>query len=736
MRIVIVILLLFLLSACGSKPSATPSATSGTPGTPQPAQTATASETPTLANSPSVYDQLDTAAANRGLTRTVRALSATPKPSATASPTATPTLNLPLRPARAVTPDPLAIDAQRAGQLEVLYTYGDGDVRALAWSQDGRYLAAATTLGVELYDAASFELVRRLETEAAVKGMAFRPEGQYLALALGDQIEIWDINLGQRVRAMAGFGDWSVELIYGKEDRLAGSGHTGYDENGNPILAVRFWNAASGQVIDEEQWLAEPYYLEAGWLLYDLDPATNTLVYRGKEGITLRNLSTGEIQVVDFIGYAGELVFSPDGKNIVYEENWLNSEPGLFSYPPGTGLMKTNPNLDCGELLRSAEWIVCIDGLQLNYLDPQTLDVSLSITLPASDPIGLNAVDAAGRLAWVEQGNLVVLDQEAGGRRVVRRIARDGVAQTSVGMLDLGGRFRPVAASANLSGDLRVRDLESGTILAEIAGRGERIMSIVFSPDLSSLAWLDETNTVTWWDLISGQALFAKKLNGTSLVLTFSPDNRQLFLVAHSANYIPQIFELDLTHSIVRLIDESAGYFMVYDNNNYKPFLTNELDETYNWGWAIQDGSEEVVLTNLDDGERILLPFRSPGGDAWDWYEPGAAAMRADGRYLAVGFSNGYIVVWDIPTRQVVQIFGGHERRGGDGWAGAIVSLQYAPGTNLLVSSGYDATTRLWNASNGMELRRLKTCCSAGFTPDGKYLVTAGAGVMRVWGIK
>lgn len=55
--------------------------------------------------------------------------------------------------------------------------------------------------------------------------------------------------------------------------------------------------------------------------------------------------------------------------------------------------------------------------------------------------------------------------------------------------------------------------------------------------------------------------------------------------------------------------------------------------------------------------------------------------------------------------------------------------------SNLLASVGWDGTTRLWSVKTCNQLRVLNVCCSASFTPDGRYLVTAGDGVMRVWGI-
>ena len=112
-----------------------------------------------------------------------------------------------------------------------------------------------------------------------------------------------------------------------------------------------------------------------------------------------------------------------------------------------------------------------------------------------------------------------------------------------------------------------------------------------------------------------------------------------------------------------------------------------------------------------------------------------AAALGAGGKYLAAASGFGDIYIFDTGTQQVINVLSGHEQAGTDGWSGAVQSLAFSPQSNLLVSVGYDDTIRLWNIFSGGEIRRLNGCCFADFTPDGRYLITAGEGVVRVWGI-
>jgi WD40 repeat protein len=53
----------------------------------------------------------------------------------------------------------------------------------------------------------------------------------------------------------------------------------------------------------------------------------------------------------------------------------------------------------------------------------------------------------------------------------------------------------------------------------------------------------------------------------------------------------------------------------------------------------------------------------------------------------------------------------------------------------LLVTDGYDGMIKLWNAYNGNLLRQINHNITVDFTPDGRYFITKGSGVIRVWGI-
>ncbi len=112
-------------------------------------------------------------------------------------------------------------------------------VLALAWSADGRRLAAAAGEDVHIYDAGSLEEVQVLEVGAWVDSLVFITQengnGYFLGLAAKDgSIQVWEAAGGGRLLCrFAGHTRGANSVAYSKKDGLlASTGNDGY---------VRLW---------------------------------------------------------------------------------------------------------------------------------------------------------------------------------------------------------------------------------------------------------------------------------------------------------------------------------------------------------------------------------------------------------------------------------------------------------------------------------------------------------------
>jgi WD40 repeat protein len=185
-------------------------------------------------------------------------------------------------------------------------------VSALAWSQDGRWLAWAPYRGsmdrvVLVQDAASEQVRAKIAPEAhvgAVTALAFSPDGETLLTGgQGGTIWTWALATGEAIRDFGGHGGAVTSIEFDPGGELVSS-----RDHGGTILT---WHAATGRVEARRavadrgreargqvlspggRWMAEP---EPGGVVRVRDLSTD------RERITLRGSA----------GRAWQLAFSPD----------------------------------------------------------------------------------------------------------------------------------------------------------------------------------------------------------------------------------------------------------------------------------------------------------------------------------------------------------------------------------------------------------------------------------------
>ena len=139
------------------------------------------------------------------------------------------------------TPAPMQPPSHENAAL-VVVPWGKDPIRGIAYSPDGRLLAVASSPGVYLYDAATLDQVRFLETDAPVYSVAFSPDGKILASGSEDRtVRLWRVADGEVLRTLEGhtYRVWSVAFSPDGEVLASGS----WDRT------VRLWRVADGEVL-------------------------------------------------------------------------------------------------------------------------------------------------------------------------------------------------------------------------------------------------------------------------------------------------------------------------------------------------------------------------------------------------------------------------------------------------------------------------------------------------------
>jgi WD40 repeat protein len=101
-------------------------------------------------------------------------------------------------------------------------------------------------------------------------------------------------------------------------------------------------------------------------------------------------------------------------------------------------------------------------------------------------------------------------------------------------------------------------------------------------------------------------------------------------------------------------------------------------------------------------------------------------AFSQDGKYVVSGGGNTLLVQDAATGREIVRMK--HED--------LVYSVAFSPDSRYIVSGSRDRTVRIWDAVNGNEIARLSqdgAVNSVTFSPDGKYVAAGAEQIIRIW---
>jgi RNA polymerase sigma factor (sigma-70 family) len=129
--------------------------------------------------------------------------------------------------------DPLNTGAPlRAGPPRVMVEH-KSPVACLAWSPDGRWVAAATEDGaIHVTEAATGKEVRSFPVGPAVTSVAFSPDGKRLALSQPGRPSIWDIDAGKEQPSAGGGGGG------GGGGNIVPAAHVAFTPDGQTVVSI------------------------------------------------------------------------------------------------------------------------------------------------------------------------------------------------------------------------------------------------------------------------------------------------------------------------------------------------------------------------------------------------------------------------------------------------------------------------------------------------------------------
>ncbi|NEP26755.1 AAA-like domain-containing protein, partial [Moorena sp. SIO3I6] len=413
-------------------------------------------------------------------------------------------------------------------------------VTSVSFSPDGKTLASASWDDtVKLWNLENGKLIQTLKGHRHnVRSVSFSPNGTTLASTSEDNtIKLWSVANGTLLQTLEGHRSpvWSVS--FNPNGRILAS--AGSDN------IVKLWNLED--LKDLEPATIEPQTLRGHrsriWSV-SFSPDGQTLASASADStVKLWALNSTEPQTLEAHGGDVKNVsFSPDGKLLAFASSdntvklW-QVEDGIVLYTlegHGSSVRSVSFSPD-GKLLASGSsdktvklWQV-EDGKLL-----QTLEGHRSLVRSVSfSPVSLASPEGVGRiLASASSDKTVKLWQVEDGTLLQTLDHSLSEANSPLGYLAVTSiSFSPngkTIASASSDGNVRLWNVENGTLVQTLEAHSSWTKSVSFSPNGKSLASGGDDTIVKLWNLETSEAQTLNSHLDNLTSLSFSPDGKIL----------------------------------------------------------------------------------------------------------------------------------------------------------------------------------------------------------------
>jgi eukaryotic-like serine/threonine-protein kinase len=227
-------------------------------------------------------------------------------------------------------------------------------------------------------------------------------------------------------------------------------------------------------------------------------------------------------------------------------------------------------------------------------------------------------------------------------------------------------------------------------------GHEDEVWGLAFAPDNRSLASSSKDESIRLWPL--ADAVSEPRMEKLAGRVVFSPDC--LWLSCAQKDGVVQIFDATTLQAVSELPVQEVPLAFAEDS---RVLITSPRGRQLNhWDWRTGRVERSVPLAQAGaNGDRI--------------------ALSADGRWLAMGLTDGLLAIWSAQTGELVY-------RSSESDA-AIYELAFSPDGRWLATSENDFTIRVrstddWTARHEFTHHKMRAAGLA-FSPDSRLLVTA-----------